>query len=132
MCIYCKNTSFDVFAEKCAIEVFRTFSCLLDPFNVVGNVCRRECQRPPEETLIRFAGPQSSLPAMSHMVRKKIDSRIRTLIENGVQERHRTFFVIVGDRGKDQVRLGASVQHRLDLALNFLLFLLLVSLLDSF
>jgi N-acetyltransferase 10 len=37
------------------------------------------------------------------MVRKKIDNRIRTLIENGVQEHHRTFFVLVGDRGRDQV-----------------------------
>jgi N-acetyltransferase 10 len=37
------------------------------------------------------------------MVKKKIDSRIRTLIENGVAQRHRSLFVIVGDRGKDQV-----------------------------
>lgn len=32
-----------------------------------------------------------------------MDNRIRVLIENGVAERHRTLFVIVGDRGKDQV-----------------------------
>lgn len=37
------------------------------------------------------------------MQRKKIDNRIRVLIENGVQEKFRSFFVIVGDRGKDQV-----------------------------
>ncbi|KAJ7344608.1 hypothetical protein JRQ81_000558 [Phrynocephalus forsythii] len=37
------------------------------------------------------------------MQRKKVDNRIRVLIENGVAERHRTLFVIVGDRGKDQV-----------------------------
>lgn len=37
------------------------------------------------------------------MQRKKIDNRIRVLIENGVAERQRTMFVIVGDRGKDQV-----------------------------
>lgn len=36
-------------------------------------------------------------------VRKKVDSRIRTLIENGVKARHRTMFVIIGDRGRDQV-----------------------------
>lgn len=30
------------------------------------------------------------------MVKKKVDSRIRTLIENGVKQRHRTLFVIVG------------------------------------
>lgn len=37
------------------------------------------------------------------MVRKKIDNRIRTLIENGVTASHRTMFVIVGDKGRDQV-----------------------------
>lgn len=37
------------------------------------------------------------------MVKKKIDQRIRTLIENGVVTRERTFFFIVGDRGKYQV-----------------------------
>ncbi|NXG41230.1 NAT10 acetyltransferase, partial [Psilopogon haemacephalus] len=37
------------------------------------------------------------------MQRRKIDNRIRVLIENGVAERQRTLFVVVGDRGKDQV-----------------------------
>ncbi|XP_023013202.2 RNA cytidine acetyltransferase l(1)G0020 isoform X2 [Leptinotarsa decemlineata] len=37
------------------------------------------------------------------MVRKKIDNRIRVLIENGVKLGHRTLFVIVGDKGRDQV-----------------------------
>ncbi|XP_053545303.1 RNA cytidine acetyltransferase [Bombina bombina] len=37
------------------------------------------------------------------MQRKKIDNRIRVLIENGVAERHRSLFVVVGDHGKDQV-----------------------------
>ncbi|XP_073514881.1 RNA cytidine acetyltransferase [Phyllobates terribilis] len=37
------------------------------------------------------------------MQRKKIDNRIRVQIENGVTEKHRSFFVIVGDQGKDQV-----------------------------
>ncbi|KAK6626402.1 N-acetyltransferase 10 [Polyplax serrata] len=36
------------------------------------------------------------------MVRRKVDNRIRTLIENGVAVGHRTMFVIVGDRGRDQ------------------------------
>jgi N-acetyltransferase 10 len=35
--------------------------------------------------------------------KKKLDSRIPTLITNGVQSHHRSFFVIVGDRGRDQV-----------------------------
>ncbi|CAG7818349.1 unnamed protein product [Allacma fusca] len=37
------------------------------------------------------------------MVRKKVDNRIRVLIENGVELSHRTMFVIVGDKGRDQV-----------------------------
>lgn len=37
-------------------------------------------------------------------MKKKVDSRIRTLIENGVAQRHRSFIVLVGDKGKDQVR----------------------------
>ncbi|XP_044749369.1 RNA cytidine acetyltransferase [Coccinella septempunctata] len=37
------------------------------------------------------------------MVRKKIDNRIRLLIENGVKLQHRTLFVLVGDKGRDQV-----------------------------
>ncbi|VDK71774.1 unnamed protein product [Litomosoides sigmodontis] len=37
------------------------------------------------------------------MVRTKLDNRIRVLIENGVATGHRSMFVIVGDKGKDQV-----------------------------
>jgi N-acetyltransferase 10 len=36
-------------------------------------------------------------------MRKKIDSRIRTLVENCVKTRHRSLFIIVGDKGRDQV-----------------------------
>jgi len=37
------------------------------------------------------------------MVRKKVDARIRTLIENGVKEGHRSMFLMVGDKGKEQI-----------------------------
>ena len=33
-------------------------------------------------------------------MRKKVDARIRTLIENGGKLRHRSMFVIVGDGGR--------------------------------
>ncbi|KAK9876744.1 hypothetical protein WA026_014982 [Henosepilachna vigintioctopunctata] len=39
------------------------------------------------------------------MGKKKIDKRIRTLIENGVKLQYRTFIVVVGDKGRDQVVL---------------------------
>ncbi|XP_012286930.1 RNA cytidine acetyltransferase [Orussus abietinus] len=39
------------------------------------------------------------------MVRKKLDNRIRVLIENGVAEGHRTLFIVIGDKARDQVVL---------------------------
>ncbi|KAK8653530.1 hypothetical protein V6N13_127525 [Hibiscus sabdariffa] len=36
-------------------------------------------------------------------MRKKVDERIRTLIENGVKSRHRSMFVIIGDKSRDQI-----------------------------
>lgn len=36
-------------------------------------------------------------------MRKKVDSRIRTLVENCVKTRQRSLFVIIGDKGRDQV-----------------------------
>jgi hypothetical protein len=38
-------------------------------------------------------------------LRKKLDTRIKTLIDNGRANNHRSFLVIVGDKGKDQVRM---------------------------
>lgn len=37
------------------------------------------------------------------MVKKRIDNRIRVLIENGVTNKQRSMFVVVGDKGRDQV-----------------------------
>ncbi|KAH7352706.1 hypothetical protein KP509_19G059500 [Ceratopteris richardii] len=36
-------------------------------------------------------------------MKKKVDERIRALIENGVKSRHRSVFVIVGDKGRNLV-----------------------------
>ena len=38
-------------------------------------------------------------------MRKQLDPRIPALISNGVKANHRSFFVMVGDRGRDQVSL---------------------------
>ena len=38
-------------------------------------------------------------------MRKKIDNRIRTLIENGVTVGHRTMFIVIGEKARDQVVL---------------------------
>ncbi|KAH8287026.1 hypothetical protein KR054_000749 [Drosophila jambulina] len=37
------------------------------------------------------------------MVKKKIDNRIRVMIENGVKVGHRTMFIVIGDKARDQV-----------------------------
>jgi N-acetyltransferase 10 len=37
------------------------------------------------------------------MLKRKVDGRVRALIETSVKAHHRSFFVIVGDHGKDQV-----------------------------
>lgn len=34
---------------------------------------------------------------------KRLDSRIRTLVENSVALKYRSLFVVVGDHGRDQV-----------------------------
>lgn len=39
----------------------------------------------------------------ARMPLKKIDSRIKTLVENGVVLNHRSLFMVVGDHGRDQV-----------------------------
>ena len=36
-------------------------------------------------------------------MRIKIDNRIRTLVENGIITRHRSMFIIIGDKARDQV-----------------------------
>ncbi|KAK7877527.1 hypothetical protein WMY93_031773 [Mugilogobius chulae] len=41
-------------------------------------------------------------------VRKKVDNRIRVQIENGMALKHRTMFVVVGDRGRDQLFVAAT------------------------
>ena len=37
------------------------------------------------------------------MVHKKLDNRIRVLIENQVKNGHRSLFVVVGKKGREQV-----------------------------
>lgn len=39
-----------------------------------------------------------------------MDERIRTLIENGVKTRHRSMFVIIGDKSRDQA-LSATTRY---------------------
>ncbi|KAI7984544.1 RNA cytidine acetyltransferase 1 [Camellia lanceoleosa] len=54
---------------------------------------------------LRFStrrGEAKPCRSMSSM-RKKVDERITTLIENGVKTRHRSMFVIIGDKSRDQI-----------------------------
>ena len=49
-------------------------------------------------------------------MRKKVDERIRTLIENGVKTRHRSIFVIIGDKSRDQA-LSLSLYIYIDFSI---------------
>ncbi|KAJ3126829.1 killer toxin resistant protein, partial [Irineochytrium annulatum] len=51
----------------------------------------------------KAADVEAAAPQAPKSQRKKLDSRIPALIANGVQKNHRSFFVLVGDRGRDQV-----------------------------
>ena len=52
-----------------------------------------------EKTIESFIIPIHSF----QMVKKRVDPRVKGLIENGVRKNHRSMFVLVGDHGKDQV-----------------------------
>jgi N-acetyltransferase 10 len=36
-------------------------------------------------------------------MKKKIDDKIKILMENGISTNERSMFIVVGDRGRDQV-----------------------------
>lgn len=45
------------------------------------------------------------------MVKRKIDNRIRVMIENGVKLGHRTMFMIIGDKARDQVSVKSTLKN---------------------
>ena len=53
-----------------------------------------------------------------NMVKKAIDARIPALIRNGMQEKKRSFFVVVGDRQKDVIVNLYHILLNLDIKLN--------------
>lgn len=50
-----------------------------------------------------FTSLHTSTILINYIMRKQLDPRIPALIANGVKANHRSFFVMVGDRGRDQV-----------------------------
>ncbi|KAH8888874.1 DUF699-domain-containing protein [Thozetella sp. PMI_491] len=52
------------------------------------------------------------------MSRKTVDSRIGALIRNGIQEKKRSFFVVVGDRSKDAIVYLHYIMSSIDLRQN--------------
>ncbi|KAI6087790.1 DUF699-domain-containing protein, partial [Hypoxylon rubiginosum] len=53
-----------------------------------------------------------------NMARKAVDSRIPTLIRNGLSEHKRSFFVVVGDRSKDAIVKLHYIMSNMDLRQN--------------
>lgn len=85
---------------------------LFSPFSNFGATVTRLAQRERVDPLsVASSTPtprdaarrQSTTPGRRDIMRKKVDARVRTLIENGVKLRHRSLFVIVGDGGREQV-----------------------------
>ncbi|KAI0172255.1 DUF699-domain-containing protein [Hypoxylon sp. FL1284] len=54
----------------------------------------------------------------ANMARKAVDSRIPTLIRNGLSEHKRSFFVVVGDRSKDAIVKLHYIMSNMDLRQN--------------
>ncbi|KAJ5037365.1 uncharacterized protein L3040_007541 [Drepanopeziza brunnea f. sp. 'multigermtubi'] len=52
------------------------------------------------------------------MQRKEVDSRIPALMRNGIQEKKRSFFVVVGDRPKDVIVRLHYIMSQLDMKTN--------------
>ena len=48
-------------------------------------------------------GEQVLQPVSAVSMRKQLDPRIPVLINNNVKKNHRSFIVLVGDKGRDQV-----------------------------
>ncbi|KAF5397575.1 RNA cytidine acetyltransferase [Paragonimus heterotremus] len=44
---------------------------------------------------------------------QKLDSRIQTMLQNGIRERHRTVFVMIGNKGQDQVPIMHQILNSL-------------------
>ncbi|KAI9220941.1 GNAT acetyltransferase 2-domain-containing protein [Blastocladiella britannica] len=50
------------------------------------------------------AGASQQQKSLHHaQTRKKVDPRVRTVLQNAIAQNQRSFFVIVGDRGRDQI-----------------------------
>ncbi|KAF6776858.1 hypothetical protein AHF37_05375 [Paragonimus kellicotti] len=44
---------------------------------------------------------------------QKLDNRIQTMLQNGIRERHRTVFVMIGNKGQDQVPIMHQILNSL-------------------
>jgi N-acetyltransferase 10 len=58
---------------------------------------------PPSTVAAAVKGRKLRSTTTTDMVKKRVDDRVRALIESGVRNGHRSMFVLVGDHGKDQV-----------------------------
>ena len=79
--------------------------CIYSIFDLVGHSLPAALSQYPVAGS-NTPSPTLTLPSTPFTMppqRKKLDPRIPALIANGVQTNHRSFFVLVGDRGRDSV-----------------------------
>ena len=92
-------------------------SCLLKPHHPLTDIVKYSLALS-NPVFLRVSGEVQKTSKGAHvavglMPLKKIDNRVRTLVENGVSLRYRSLFVVVGDRGRDQVsECGSKLARR--------------------
>ncbi|KAF0980690.1 hypothetical protein FDP41_013173 [Naegleria fowleri] len=64
---------------------------------------QQQQKKPLQQSPSSVAPNKPQQPQQQHGEKKKLDARIKTLIENCVKTRHRSFFVVVGNRAREQL-----------------------------
>lgn len=75
----------------------------LQTISICVFVVQRKKQKKITKYPFSYNHPSQITNSYPTMVRKKLDERVRTLIERGVVQNERSMLVLVGDHGKDQV-----------------------------
>lgn len=78
-----------------------TFVPECDEEQTLDEISGEGAPRQTQSLSCRHTGP---IIQISPSMRKQLDPRIPTLISNNVAKNHRSFIVLVGDKGRDQVR----------------------------
>ena len=104
-CVYfcCWRVKFKIVATARLNYVLATETSPELISSIVASVPSSATTRILPSTPLHYSIHQLNSTQLSTMVRKRLDERVRTLLENGVKTGERSMLVLVGDHGKDQV-----------------------------